>query len=110
MKSKLVILITALVLLPIAGISLAHAQTDETLRVSIPFTFYAGDQVMPAGSYEVRIDLQNRLITIADDTGSNETFVVATTSEDGSETDELIFDHVGGQYYLNGLKSDLIDM
>src|SRR5205085_1777754 len=81
----LVVLIAALLLLPIAGIGVAHAQTDETLRANIPFTFHAGNQVMSAGTYEFAVDLQDKLVTIADDSGRNRMMMVATSSSDGSK-------------------------
>lgn len=50
MKPKLVVLLAALFALPIAGIGLAQAQNDGTLRANIPFAFYAGNQVLAAGT------------------------------------------------------------
>jgi hypothetical protein len=114
MKPKLVLLFATVLLMSIAGIGLVHSQayaeTDETLKANVPFAFYAGKQVMPAGTYSIGIDVQNRLLTIVDADEKNHQFLPAMVSGDGSDEDALVFDHIGDQYYLKGLKSDAIDM
>jgi hypothetical protein len=113
MKSKLVILGT-IVLLSVVTIALtrgvAYAETDETLKANVPFAFYAGNQVMPAGNYSIGIDVENSLVTITDHDGRNRGILLATTTGDGSDGYALVFDHNGGQYFLRGLKSDMIDL
>jgi len=114
MKSKLGMLFaTALLSVTVIGLShgLAYAQTDELLKANIPFSFSAGKQVMPAGTYTIGIDVQNNMIRITDADGRNLGLMVGTVSGYGSEKDALIFDHTSDdQYFLKGLKSDLVDL
>ena len=114
MKSKFGMLF-ATVLLSVSVIGLTHgmayAQTDEILKANIPFSFNAGKQVMPAGTYTIGIDVQNNMLTIADAQGRNVGLMVGNVSGYGSEKYDLIFDHTADdQYYLKGLESDLIDL
>ncbi len=114
MKSKLgMFFATVLLSVTVIGLShgLAYAQTDELLKANIPFSFNAGKQVMPAGTYTIGIDVQNNMIRIADAEGRNLGLMVGSISGYGSEKDALIFDHTADdQYYLKGLESDLVDL
>ena len=55
MKKQIYMMATMIVLLTVAGLSTAQAQTSGTteLRASIPFEFSIGNQTMPAGEYVV---------------------------------------------------------
>jgi hypothetical protein len=66
--SKLSILAT-LTLIALIITMPANAQT-KILRIHVPFEFYAGDNVLPAGDYRVAVDhVFNRVVLLSDGTG-----------------------------------------
>ena len=75
MKFRIAILSAACLFL-IVGAGLAHAQLDQTVVADVPFDFYAGNQEMPAGTYEVRFDPGSDLILISDRSKQHEGFLM----------------------------------
>ncbi len=88
------------------------AASDNAVRVNIPFAFYAGEQVMPAGEYWFEMPNGGTLATGA---------LLKVTSLDGSrcqnllswpnvgstaETDwHVMFSKVGDRYFLSGVRN-----
>lgn len=106
MKSKFITLAAALLLLPVLGVGRAQAENDQTVRAQIPFSFYAGNQSMPAGTYEVGIDVANHLITIRDRNGRNGSFLMGLVSDRGTDGNAvMVFDHLGDSYFLRDVKT-----
>jgi hypothetical protein len=106
MKSKFITFAAALLLLSLLAVSRAQAENDETVKANIPFTFYAGNQSMPAGAYEVGIDVANRLITIRDRDGHNGSFLMGLVSDKGSDGNPvMVFDHLGDSYFLRDVQT-----
>jgi hypothetical protein len=86
-------------------VSFAQAQADETVKANIPFNFYAGNQVMPAGTYSVGVDYANHLVIIRDQSDRHEMFLPGIMSDKGTEKPELVFDRLGDSYFLRDLKA-----
>jgi hypothetical protein len=106
MKSKFITFLAALLVLPVLGIGRAQAQADATVRADIPFAFYAGNQQMAAGSYEVGVDVANHLILIRDRDGRNESFLMGIMSDSSRyENPVMVFDHLGDSYFLRDVKT-----
>jgi len=102
MKSKILILFAA-VLLSTITVGVARAETDETVKANIPFNFYAGSLMMPAGTYSVGFDALNNIAIIRDDSGHHEMFLLGMSSTQGTDTPKLVFDHLGDSYFLRDL-------
>jgi hypothetical protein len=102
MKSKIPTLF-AVVLLSTITVGIAHAAPNETVKANIPFSFYAGSSMMPAGTYSVGFDSLNNVAIIRDDADSHEVFLLAMSSTQGTDTPKLVFDHVGDSYFLRDL-------
>ena len=111
MKSKFIAFAAALVLLPLFAVSHAQAENDATLKANIPFSFYAGNRSMQAGTYEVGIDVANRLITIRDRDGRSGSFLMGLVSDRGTDGNPvMVFDHLGDSYFLRDVKGADFDV
>ena len=93
------------VLALVAAAGTARAQSPVRLTVDVPFDFYVGDQLMPAGRYTVgrAVKGTDRTLIVA---GQNEDdrAAVVTTPVAGRESRStaLVFHRYGGEYFLRG--------
>ena len=82
----------------------ANAQV-KTMRLDIPFQFVAGDQVMPSGIYEFRLDQFARIVIWP--TAENKVYLVRLTSEyltrpgNDQERGKIQFAKYGDTLFLN---------
>jgi hypothetical protein len=101
--------IFALVLLGLAGtVVVAHAQEEGRVVVSVPFGFFAGTKMLPAGEYTVSrssSDTNSPLIIY----GNGNSALVLPVAFDDAPVDNLrlTFDHVGGAYLLSEVKTQI---
>ena len=95
--SKLV----ALVLFAVALTGAAVAQDDAYIFLAnIPFNFYAGGQLQPAGEYEIWVNPENRLVTIGQTaTGTRHMLLGLPDDSSRAERAVLTFRLVGGEVY-----------
>jgi hypothetical protein len=95
--SKLAITSAAIAL---AFISTASAQS---MRVSIPFGFRAGQQSLPAGTYNVALSQQNGRVTLTQLEGNAGCFlfIKAYSHSDAPEQGTLVFHQYGNSYFLS---------
>ena len=93
--------ITAFAFLTAALISMgsacAHAQTP---RFTVPFDFTVGNQVLPAGTYQVSYATQN-VILIQSKGGRFHAMTTTLADDKESYGGELIFAKYGNQYFLH---------
>jgi hypothetical protein len=109
MNLKFIPLFSVLVFASVGIGGLAHAQDDETEKANIPFDFYVGARKMPAGHYNIGIDLERQMITFTDESGKHKMFLMGTLGDVGDGKSLLVFKHLGNVYALDELKSDAID-
>lgn len=101
--------IFALVLLAFAGtVVVAHAQEAGKVVVSVPFDFFAGTKMLPAGKYTVSrssSDTNSPLIIY----GNGNSALVLPVGFDDAPVDNVRFnfDHVGGAYLLSQVKTQV---
>ena len=88
------------------GISAVNAQIGDTaIRVNIPNSFVLRDKTYPAGEYTIRrtdstVDSPSLLLL----QGVHETAIfdtIPTDSVNAAKHTELVFETVGGQYFLS---------
>lgn len=85
----------------------AHAQDADAVVVSVPFEFVAGGATLPAGKYRVNhvsAGVSQELAISSYTNGG--TFLLPLSFDDtpaGQPT--LSFEHVGGKYFLIGIKT-----
>lgn len=108
---NVVMLVT--VALALTGLSMAQRLTDR-VTANIPFSFYAGDQQLPAGMYRISFNEQDDTVTLANTTTGRKEVVLALPGDSGrfgNFVDEgfpspvVEFDVIGGTHVLADLRT-----
>jgi hypothetical protein len=85
----------------------AHAQNADVVVVSVPFEFVVGGATLPAGEYRIsRVSpgVSPELAISGHNKGN--VFLLPLTFDNGSGNQPtLSFDHVGGRYFLDRIKT-----
>ena len=91
--------VAALLTITFFSVGLVHGQTNW-FKLDIPFAFYMGDTLLPAGTYQLE-NLTGNAMTIYAVKGRQSvtlpTFAVDTAQKPGSK---LIFNRYGKDYFL----------
>jgi hypothetical protein len=102
MKNKLM-LIAAMTMAVTMTIS-ASAQTNlagSDVKVTVPFSFYAGEHSLPAGVYTVKSDLAHKILILRSDEMPG--IFLMTNRREANNTPEqgrLMFKRYGSNYFL----------
>jgi len=95
--SKLVAL--ALFAVALSGAVVAQ-DSVHTLRANIPFSFYAGSRLLPAGEYTISVNLENRLVIFHQkDNGSSSMLLGSVDEKLPGDRTVLRFKLVDGEVY-----------
>ena len=81
----------------------AMAQVDNSLTFQAPFTFYAGNAKLPAGSYRVsQADDNSELLLIESTDGTHSVFIEYSADDSGSAPakTEVTFNKYGNTEFL----------
>jgi hypothetical protein len=90
----------------LAAVALA-ANSAIAEIVKVPFSFTAGDKVLPAGEYTVQHEQNHNFITLKHNGGSSEmlTYVAGPGVPDSSDSKvALNFDHLGSAHVLQSIQ------
>jgi hypothetical protein len=80
------------------AVPVVHAQSIMTANV--PFDFSVAQKQLPAGAYEVR-EIGDRATVIASKDGNAKVLsIYASAGESKADQTKLVFDKVGGHYFL----------
>ncbi len=104
MKKQMLAMAVVLGLIGFAGARPALAQADE-LTVKVPFSFVAGNTVLPAGQYRMVADVSHpQLVSLCSVTGKARVELFTSLVTDAPEKGPIGFDFrkVGRQYVLTG--------
>jgi len=95
--SKLV----ALALFAVALTGAARAQNDaHAVRANIPFSFYAGGKLLPAGEYKVSVDMEGHMVFIGQKATGTGAFLLGSPEDHSRDTRTVLtFKLVGGEVY-----------
>jgi hypothetical protein len=108
MKKSLLTALLVLTCLLGVGAS-ARAQESDTVVVSVPFEFVAGGAILPAGEYRInRVNPGvNQELAIHGYSKGNAFLLPLTFDEVATANGQptLSFEHVGGKYFLRGIKT-----
>jgi hypothetical protein len=108
MKKSYVTAVLMLTCLLGVGVS-ARAQDANAVVVSVPFEFVAGDATLSAGKYRISSVNPGVSIELAirGYNKGNAFLLPLTFDEVAAENGQpaLSFEHVGGKYFLNGIKT-----
>jgi hypothetical protein len=94
--------IIATTLLAVASL-MAHrdASAQDKLQVTVPFEFTVGQNLLPAGTYEINF-VQPQAVELSNQAKHINVFAVLTSKDDVRESpDKMIFNRYGNQYFLN---------
>jgi hypothetical protein len=110
MKNLLKLVAMALAAAALTGVALAQ-DTAQMVRANIPFDFYAGGKLLPAGEYSISVNLEHSLVTIEQKT-SGMGLLLLSFADDSSRDDRtvLIFKLVGGEYALRELQGPALGL
>jgi hypothetical protein len=82
----------------------AFAHGSQTLKAKIPFAFYAGGKLMPAGEYRVKSLMEDIVLLTRTDSSANVLFfVVGAGKETKNVSPRIIFHAYGDEKYLSEL-------
>jgi hypothetical protein len=85
----------------------AFADSADNVRADVPFAFYAGNHMFPAGNYVFSVDDQEapRLLTIESQNGERHGFVLTDLRAEAKNQvinkTELVFNLYGTQHFLS---------
>jgi len=110
MLKRTCIFVAALSFLVVLGLPLAQAQSVGQLIVHVPFDFYAGDRMLPAGAYSIRaINEDGSALLIRSEDGREAVAVITNGAEaKGRKMDapHVLFNRYGEQYFLTSAWQD----
>jgi hypothetical protein len=104
MKKTMLYLFVLVGAILVGGSLKAQAQLPYAVDATIPFQFHAGGAEFPAGDYTIRpVDQNDSLLEIRTADGKQAALFETEQSElnDTQKKDELIFNHVGDDYFLS---------
>lgn len=89
----------------VAGISKAQAQIVYPVKADIPFSFYVGEKLLPAGEYTITEQYQG-VMEIRRDDGKEAAFFVTNGNQERQtpEASELIFNRYGNETFLSRIE------
>jgi hypothetical protein len=99
MKKNLVIL-TLVAAFTFANFGFAGAGT--TMRISVPFDFYAGNEQLPAGEYAFAMGSESSTVTVRTKEGTGICILLAKPGTD-TTADRLLFNSYWNKHFLSGV-------
>jgi hypothetical protein len=101
--------VIALVLLSFVGPAVvAHAQEEGKVVVSVPFDFFAGSKMLPAGKYSVsRLSSETNSPLIIYGNGNSALLLPVAFDDVPADDVQLTFEHVGGAHLLSAVKTQM---
>ena len=113
MKKNLVVLSFVVVF----GMMAAFAFAGENMRINVPFAFYMGDQLFPAGEYRFDMNHGNyataSFVNVwAPKDGDNRLLMTTAGTDKNTTANQLVFNKYGQKFFLstvsiNGHKATL---
>jgi hypothetical protein len=104
---KAVCRIIALMLFTLALNGAVWAQSfDHKVRAEIPFSFYAGDKVLPAGTYTFGFNMENHYLMIVNNRSSGGALLMGFSSDTRQSGSPVLIFRASGEeaYKLEGLQ------
>ncbi len=85
---------------------LAAPAEAQILKANIPFDFYAGEKVLPAGDYSLRVEGAFRHVTFVLPDGTAERTMLGAATQVSRTEDEsvIVFHKYGDKYFMKNVK------
>jgi hypothetical protein len=82
------------------------ASAETIVKFNVPFQFMAGDRVLPAGEYRVRLDSGLRHVEIRQAQADDGAFLMAVpaSTKDAANSTKLVFATYGSMKMLQGVR------
>jgi hypothetical protein len=94
-------IITATLLAAASLMAHRDASAQSKLQVTVPFEFTVGQDLLPAGTYEINY-VQPQAIELSNQAKHINVFAVITSTDDVRQSpDKMIFNRYGNRYFLN---------
>jgi uncharacterized protein (DUF58 family) len=106
MKSKVLSVCAALLLLVVVGAVPAKAQTSIALEANIPFDFIIGGKTLPAGEYTINTARNQPAVLIFRNVqakASAQALTDPVETKTGKGAKKLVFHRYGSQYFLSSV-------
>jgi hypothetical protein len=101
MKNRILVLVGLALL---AGVS-AYAQNQETVRVDVPFAFRTGNQLLPAGRYEIQ-HMNRNVVRLQGPGGvAGAAMVHLALAQTAPKEGYILFRQIGNRYFLGEIWS-----
>ncbi len=102
MKKQLIKVVMILGLMIVAGAGVAKAQIVGQIKADIPFNFYVGEKLLPAGEYFIT-EKTPGLMMIRSDDGKSAAFFLTEEKQEKTDpaTSELVFNKYGDKAFLS---------
>ena len=93
--------LVALALFAVALTGAALAQNDaHAVRANIPFSFYAGGKLLPAGEYKISVDMEGHMVSIGQKATGTGAFLLGSPDDHSRDTRTVLtFKLVDGEVY-----------
>jgi len=105
--TALAFLTAALISMTSMGGARAHAQAP---RFTVPFGFTVGNQVFPAGSYQVSYSATKTAILIRSQDERFHAFTATHLADPSTRDGEVVFTKYGNQYFLHEVLCSAVSM
>jgi hypothetical protein len=90
----------------VLGLFVGAQSNAQLLRMDIPFAFHVRESTMPAGEYEVRVDVAKRQVFVSAVTGLAMTQFMAMPAKGQREGDaSVVFHKFGNSYFLDEVRT-----
>ena len=104
-KSVRSFVVLVVIAMALTGLSLAQDETYH-VRANIPFDFYAGNQLLPAGIYLVDVSYSTHVAELRNhDTGRTYSLIALPANGAGSGNAVMEFNVAGNRHVLADLKT-----
>jgi hypothetical protein len=103
--------ITALAFLTAALISMGSARAHaQAAGFTVPFDFTVGNQVLPAGTYQVSYYAPKSAIMIRSEDGRFHAFTAIHPADPSTRDSEVVFTKYGNQYFMHEVLCGALSM
>ena len=86
----------ALFAVALTGAALAQNSAHE-LRANIPFNFYAGSQLLPAGEYTISVNIENHVAVIGQNATGSSSFLLGSSDDTSRDHRTVLIFKLGAE-------------
>jgi len=97
---------TTMTFMAALAVAPAFAQSQPSVRATVPFDFVVGKAVLPAGQYDVKAGPGTETMVVRETVGKASAYVITTPAGNGSSQEAaLVFRTIGDTHYLQAVRN-----